>query len=71
MIDLTTPVSLANLLLLFKCFRIFKRALSYLDILRFEVLTVMSMQVAVFWDATPCSVVEVYQQFIETYCCHS
>jgi hypothetical protein len=29
----------------------------------FEVLTVVSMKIAVFWVVTPCSLVEVYQRF--------
>jgi hypothetical protein len=29
----------------------------------FEVLTAVSMKIAVFWVVTPCSLVEVYQRF--------
>jgi hypothetical protein len=29
----------------------------------FEVLTAVSMKIAVFWDIAPCSLIEVYQRF--------
>jgi hypothetical protein len=36
----------------------------------FEVLTVTSMKMAVFWVVAPCSLVEVYQRFSGTCCFH-
>jgi hypothetical protein len=35
----------------------------------FEVLTAVSMKMAVFWVVAPCSLVEVYPHFRGT-CCH-
>jgi hypothetical protein len=39
-----------------------------LKLVRFQVLMVMSMQMAVFWDVAPCNVVDVDQHFREAYC---
>jgi hypothetical protein len=39
---------------------------SYVEEIRllgFEVLTAVSMKIAVFWVVAPCSLVEVYQRF--------
>jgi hypothetical protein len=36
----------------------------------FEVLTAVSTKMVVFWVATPCSLVEVYQRFRGPYCLH-
>jgi hypothetical protein len=41
-----------------------KRGVQIGDILRYEVLTAMTMQIALFWNATPSSLVEVYERFI-------
>jgi hypothetical protein len=37
---------------------------------RFQVLTAASMKVTVFWDVTPCSLVEVYRRFRGACCLH-
>jgi hypothetical protein len=37
---------------------------------RFEVLTAVSMKIAVFWVVAPCSLVEVYQRFRGPCCLH-
>jgi hypothetical protein len=37
----------------------------------FEVLTVVSTKMAVFWVAAPCSLVEVYQHFRGLCCLHN
>jgi hypothetical protein len=42
----------------------------YLKDLRFEVLTVVSMKMAVFWVVAPCGLVEVYQHFRGACCLH-
>jgi hypothetical protein len=46
--------------------------ISYVRILLvgFEVLTVSSMKMAVFWVVVPCSLVEVYQRFRGPCCLH-
>jgi hypothetical protein len=36
----------------------------------FEVLTAVSMKIAVFWVVAPCSLVEVYQRFRGPCCLH-
>jgi hypothetical protein len=36
----------------------------------FEVLTVVSTKIAVFWVVAPCSLVEVYQRFSGPCCLH-
>jgi hypothetical protein len=36
--------------------------------MRFEVLTVASMKMTVFWGVTPCSLVDVYRRFKDYYC---
>jgi hypothetical protein len=36
----------------------------------FEVLTAVSMKIAVFWVVAPCSLVEVYQRFSSPCCLH-
>jgi hypothetical protein len=41
---------------------------SYL--VRFEVLTAVSMKMAVFWAVAPCSLVEVYRRFTGASCLH-
>jgi hypothetical protein len=38
--------------------------------LGFEVLTVVSMKMAVFWVVAPCSLIEVYQRFRGPCCLH-
>jgi hypothetical protein len=38
-------------------------------LVRFEVLTAVSMKIAVFWVVAPCSLVEVYQRFRGPCCC--
>jgi hypothetical protein len=37
---------------------------------RFQVLTATSMQMVVFWDVSPCSLVEIDQRFRGAYCLH-
>jgi hypothetical protein len=37
---------------------------------RFQVLTVMSKKMAVFWDVAPCSLVETDHVSVELYCYH-
>jgi hypothetical protein len=37
---------------------------------RFEVLMVVNMMITAFLDVTPCSLVEKYLHFGETYCLH-
>jgi hypothetical protein len=39
------------------------------NIVGFEVLTAVSMKIAVFWVVAPCNLVEVYERFREP-CCH-
>jgi hypothetical protein len=34
---------------------------------RFEGLTALSMKIAVFWDVTPCSLVDILERFGGTY----
>jgi hypothetical protein len=36
----------------------------------FEVITAVSTKMGVFWDVTPCSLVEVYQRFRGPCCLH-
>jgi hypothetical protein len=38
--------------------------------LRFQVLTVTSMKMTVFWDVAPCDLVEVYRRFKGACCLH-
>jgi hypothetical protein len=38
--------------------------------MRFHVLLAMSRKMTIFWDVTPCSVVEVDQRFGSSYCLH-
>jgi hypothetical protein len=33
-----------------------------------QVLTAASMEIAVFWDVAPCSLVEIYLRFRDAYC---
>jgi hypothetical protein len=40
------------------------------DYVGFEVLTAVSMEIAVFWVVAPCSLVEVYQHFRGPCCLH-
>jgi hypothetical protein len=40
------------------------------DMLKFEILTAVTMKNTVFWDATPCNLIEVYRRFVGTYCLH-
>jgi hypothetical protein len=35
----------------------------FYDWLRFEALTAVNIKIAVFWDMTPCSVVDIHQLF--------
>jgi hypothetical protein len=42
----------------------------YLDTVGFEVLTAVSMKIAVFWVVAPCSLVEFYQRFRGPCCLH-
>jgi hypothetical protein len=37
---------------------------------RFQIPTVASMKMTVFWDVAPCIVVEVYRRFSGAYCLH-
>jgi hypothetical protein len=37
-------------------------------LVRFQVLTAVSMKMTVFWDVAPCSLVEVYLRFRGAYC---
>jgi hypothetical protein len=37
--------------------------LSIYYVVRFQLLTVASMKMTVFWDVTPCSLVEIDQRF--------
>jgi hypothetical protein len=39
-------------------------------LVRFQVFTVVSMKMTVFWDVVPCSLVEVYQCFRGAYYLH-
>jgi hypothetical protein len=39
-------------------------------LVRFQVLTAMSMKMTVFWDIAPCSLVEINLYFRGTYCLH-
>jgi hypothetical protein len=39
-------------------------------LVRFQVLMVMSMKMAVFWDIAPCSLVHTDRRFRGTYCFH-
>jgi hypothetical protein len=34
-----------------------------LQVARFEVLTVVTMKITVFWDVTPCRLVDCYRRF--------
>jgi hypothetical protein len=38
--------------------------------MEFQVLTVVSMKITVFWDVAPCSLVEVYRYFRGACCLH-
>jgi hypothetical protein len=38
--------------------------------MQFQVLTVASMKITIFWDVALCSLVEVYQHFRGSYCLH-
>jgi hypothetical protein len=40
------------------------------DLVGFEVLTAVTMKIAVFWVVAPCSLVEVYQRFRGPCCLH-
>jgi hypothetical protein len=42
---------------------VFQIRIIILNIVGFEVLTAVSMKIAVFWVVAPCSLVEVYQRF--------
>jgi hypothetical protein len=44
--------------------------IGYPDRVGFEVLTAVSMKIAVFWVVAPCSLVEVYQRFRGPCCLH-
>jgi hypothetical protein len=39
-------------------------------LMRFHVLTAVSMKMAVFWVVAPCSLVEVYRRFRGSCCLH-
>jgi hypothetical protein len=39
-------------------------------LVRFQVLTAVSMKFRVFWDVVPCSYVEVDRRFRGVYCLH-
>jgi hypothetical protein len=41
-----------------------------INFVRFEVLTAVSMKMAVFWVTSPCSLVEVYRRFRDACCLH-
>jgi hypothetical protein len=43
---------------------------SYITHVRFEVITTVTVKNAVFWDVTPCSLVEVYRYFGRIFCMH-
>jgi hypothetical protein len=38
--------------------------------MRFEILTVTSMKMAVFWDVAPCSLIDIDRRFRGAYCHH-
>jgi hypothetical protein len=40
------------------------------DFVRLQVLTAVSMKMAVFWVVSPCGLVEVYQRFRGGFCLH-
>jgi hypothetical protein len=40
-------------------------------LMRFKVLTAVSMKMAVFWDVAPCSLVEVHRHFRGPCCLHN
>jgi hypothetical protein len=40
------------------------------NIVRFEFLATVTSKITVFWDLTPCSLVDVYQNFAGTCCNH-
>jgi hypothetical protein len=40
------------------------------SIVRFQVLTVASMKMVVFWDVAPCSLAEIYRRFRGVYSLH-
>jgi hypothetical protein len=44
--------------------------MTYFYIVGFEVLTAVSMKIAVFWVVAPCSLVEVYQRLRGPWCLH-
>jgi hypothetical protein len=35
------------------------------SILRFEVLEAVTMRISVFWDVTPCTLIDIYQRIAE------
>jgi hypothetical protein len=39
-----------------------------MEIVRFQVLMVVSMKITVFWDVALCSLVEVYKHFRDACC---
>jgi hypothetical protein len=41
-----------------------------LDYMRVQVLTATGMNMAVFWDVAPCSLVDIDQRFRGPYCLH-
>jgi hypothetical protein len=44
--------------------------IAYFDVVRFQVLTVASMKMIVFWDAVPCSLIKPDRHFGGAYCLH-
>lgn len=41
-----------------------------MEVVRYEVVTVMSMNMAVFCDIAPCSVIDILCHFRGVYCLH-